>query len=193
MDYFKINLMPRHDPEFCFLRDYPEGVELNRYKFGKGEAFGDDYPDDPRIYMNKKERGLKLPSVVGNTRSMLIVHRDVKKIIEKNDPGPIEFLPLHIYNHKKRLASDEFFVVNPLGTWDCLDLDASEIDYLDGKVADVLELVLDRKKLEKAPDLFRVKEDPSVYVASRRLLEKIVGGKVKVTNLYIDPLPVAGE
>lgn len=175
------------------MRDFPEGVDLNRYKFSEGEAFGDEYPEDARIYMSPKEQGRTLPSLVGNTRSMLIVHRTVKEIIEANNSGPTEYLPLHIYNHKKRLASDEYFIVNPLGSWDCLDLGASKIEYMDGDVVGVDEMVLDPTKLKEVPDLFRVREDPSTYLGSQRLLERIVMGDLKPTNVYIDRLPVAGS
>jgi hypothetical protein len=193
LHYYKINLMPRHNPDFCFLQDFPQGVGLNRYKFGKGEAFGDEYPEGARVYMSSKERGMKLPSLIGNIRSMLIVHQGVKETIEKMNKGPTEYLPLQIFNHKKRLASDEYFIINPLGGWDCLDLSASKIDYLDGKVADVLEIVLDKEKLKRVPELFRIREDTTVYVASHTLMQAVVKGDPKPTNLYIDKLPVAGE
>lgn len=193
MHYYRINIMPHHHPEYCFLRDFPEGVGLNRYRLTQGEAFGEEYPADPRVYMSPKEKGRALPSLVGNTRSMLIVHRDVKETIEANNRGPTEYLPLHIYDHRKRLASDEYFVVNPLGAWDCLDLDASVIEYLDGEVVGIETMVLDPEKLDSVPDLFRVREDPSIYLASQRLLERIVLGDLKPTNVYIDRLPVRGR
>jgi hypothetical protein len=124
---------------------------------------------------------------------MLIVHREVKDVIAEVNEGPTEYLPLRIYNHKKRLASDEYFIVNPLGAQDCLDLSASKIEYMGKKIVAVKSIVLDRKKLEKAPDLFRVREDTTVYVASQRLLKRIMMGERTTTNITADVLPVAGE
>jgi hypothetical protein len=191
--YFRLNLMPRLNPDYCFLRDYPKALGLDTYKFGKGEEFGSDYPPDTRVDMSEREPGMKLPSLIGNTCNMLIVHREVKDVIAEVNEGPTEYLPLRIYNHKKRLASDEYFIVNPLGAQDCLDLSASKIEYMGKKIVAVKSIVLDRKKLEKAPDLFRVREDTTVYVASQRLLKRIMMGERTMTNITADVLPVAGE
>lgn len=193
MPYYLIELTPLEDPTFCLLRDYPEGVELDSYRFDEGEAFGDEYPADARVFMSRKEKGTRLGALVGNTCSMLILRRDVKEVLEADVDAPVEYLPLAIHDHKKRLASDDYFVVNPIGAFDCLDTEASDIEYLDDDVVGVDEMVLDPQKLEQAPDLFRVKEAPFEYVISEALLEKLRSSGIDLSNFHVERLPVAGE
>lgn len=193
MLYFAIDLMPRRVPDFCFLQDYPEDIGLAAWRFDEGEALGDDYPDDARVFMSKDEPGMQLASLIGNTRNMLIVHGAVKDVIEGHVAAEVEYLPLAIFNHKRRLASDEYFILNPIGGYDCLDHDASEIEYLDGEVVAVNEIALDPAKLEDAPHLFRVKESLSTYVASQALLDKLLLGDLEVTNFFVERLKIAGE
>lgn len=191
MQYFQLNPCPILDLQLCILRDYPEGLGPESYRFTMGEAFGDELPRRCKVYMSKKERGVKLASVVSNTCNVLIVHRSLKEIIEATNKGPTEYIELHIYNHKKRPASDEYFIVHPVGAWDCLDLKKSNIKWMGEKIVNVRKPVLDPKKLDGVPDLFRVKERPSILIISKNLVDKIRESDFEVTNF--EATPVAGS
>jgi len=171
MDYFLINLRPNENPDYCFLDDYPEGLGLKTWKLHKGVEIGADYPKGARVYMSDDEPGIQLPDLIGNTCSMLLVSRKFQESIRQVNQGPTEYLPVAIYNHKKRLASADYFIINPLGTYDCLDVEKSDIDYHEGQIVAVNEHVLDPRKLSSVPDLFRIREEPGAYVVSERLLE----------------------
>ena len=41
----------------------------------------------------------------------------------------IEYLPVTIHDHKGRVASDKYFIVHPLGTVDCIDIDRSKVKW----------------------------------------------------------------
>lgn len=41
----------------------------------------------------------------------------------------IEYLQVTLHNHKGRVASDNYFIVHPLGTVDCIDLDSSKVKW----------------------------------------------------------------
>jgi hypothetical protein len=41
----------------------------------------------------------------------------------------VEYLPVQIINHKKKLASKDYFILNPLSVVDCIDVDASEVEW----------------------------------------------------------------
>lgn len=185
MDFYLLNLMPDEHPEYCFLRDYPEGLGLKTWKLHDGVALGADYPKGARVYMSDDERGMALPDFVGNTCSMLIVSRRVQESLHRLNSGPTEYLPLAIYNHKKRLASADYFVVNPLGTYDCLDLARSDITYHEGQVVKVNEPVLDARKLAAVPELFRLREAPNAYVVSHRVVEDWIAMDPRPTNVFL--------
>lgn len=185
--YYIIATMPMDNRDYCFLEDTPEGTKAIDYKMATGEPMGADYPADPRIYMSDDHPGVKLPDLIGNTCNLLIVSRRIKDGIETATPGlQIEYLPVAIYNHKGRLASRHYFIVNPIGTFDCLDLARSTIEWSGKDIVEIEEYVLDPKKIDKAPDLFRIKEDPETYVMSKRLVKVLV--PLAPTNFLVDEL-----
>lgn len=186
MSFFLINNAPLEDEDYAFLEHTPDGTLDIDYKMAIGEPMGDDYPEGARITMDASHPGIQLADLVGNSCGLLIVSRRVKEGMARVVTAPVEYLPVAIYNHKKRLASRDYFIVNPLGTRDCLDLERSEITWSDGEVVDVDVFVLDPKKLDGAPDLFRIQEDPRTYVISERLAKELL--PLDPTNFLVDKL-----
>jgi hypothetical protein len=176
MGYGLLDLLNLDEPGFCVVDELPTGTGLDRVdaaRPARGEHASHIYPPDARVKMSSKFGGMELADFVSNTRGLLIVHKRVKEVIESINSGPTEFLPLAIFNHKGRLASADYYVVNPLGTWDVLDLNASDIQWSDGDVVALREIVLDREKMRNAPDLFRLKEDTSWYLISKRIASRL--------------------
>lgn len=188
MDYYEINTMPLVDPSYCFLDGEPKGTNMFTHRMSDGYAMGDKYPADAKMFMERDNPGTALPSLIGNTNEFLIVNSSVKEILEKSGV-PMECLPFTLYDHKKREASRDYFIVNPLGTFDCMDLKASEIEYSGEDIVGVDGIVLSRKKLESAPDFFRIQEVPSAYVISARTAAEIQ--KLQPTNFFVTKLDVA--
>jgi hypothetical protein len=178
--YFLINTLGDVDGERAILDKPPEGLGLRFHRPARGLKTADVYPKDARIRMSKRYRGVKLDSLIGNTNGYLIVKKPVQDVIEATcESVEIEYLPFTLYNQKNRVQSTEYVIVNPIGSLDCLNLKASEIEYLDepgdpyhGEVVDVEKVVLDPGKLgRKTPALFRIKEKPNQYVISEELAE----------------------
>lgn len=69
----------------------------------------------------------EIPSLVANTLSYFIASSQVKHIISSLNIDPIEYFPIAIYNHKCRVASRDYFIINPIGAFDCLKLETSTI------------------------------------------------------------------
>ena len=194
MKYYILRTLEQTKPEFCILHDYPEGMGLKTWKLGDGvELLDGEYPQDAKIFMSDEETGVELPDLVPNTGNMLIVSKRLKDGMSAVNRGPIQYLPLTIYNHKKRPASKDHFIVNPIGALDVLDTDASEIHYHRGEVLKVTKYVLDPEKLKHVPDIFRVKENPEAYVVSERIFtewRKIAPKPTNITFLILDdPTP----
>jgi hypothetical protein len=100
----------------------------------------------------------------------------------------IEYLPFTLINHKGRIHSTDYFIVNPIGALDCLDKQASTIEYMeDGRIIAVISYVLDPNKLTDAPDLFRIKEWPRKYVISERLASAFT--ESNFTNIILQEIP----
>lgn len=194
MKYFFIDPLGDPDGDWCTVEKPPKGMGLTVARPSKGRRVGEKYPSDAAIFMSPNYEGIRVGSVVGNTESYLIVAGPVKKVIEAHCKGAdIEYLPVALYDHKGRLSGADFFIINPIGAIDCLNLDASEINYLDapgdayhGSVVDVDRFVLDPKKVADAPALFRVHEDPYTYVVNGKLADSLRKGGF--TNIVLDEI-----
>ena len=173
MKYFMVDTLgDDQDRLLAFIDDPPDGLGLYTYCLTKGVPIANRYPEDAGIYLQPESPGIKLSSLLGNTQRYLIVHNDMKNIIEKYCDCKMEILPFTLYDHKRRVLSKEYWIVNPLGTFDCVDKDKSEIVYLDNTKADVVTVdrfVFEAQKLAEAPDLFRVPEYPTRYFISEDL------------------------
>lgn len=175
MDYFRLDTTPAEDPSFCILEHSPEGTERNSDMLSAGEPMGSAYPANPSWHMSKDFPGLKVPTLIASTARILVVHAVVKDLLVATGV-PLEALPFVLVDHKKHVASRDHFIVNVLGTRDCLNLEKSDIRWstdVPGAVVRVKKYVLDPRKLEGAPDLFRVKEDPPAIVMSTPLVKKL--------------------
>ncbi|MFY0562746.1 imm11 family protein [Archangium lansingense] len=182
MNYFILNLMPLVDKSYCVLGDLPDNLLSFSNRLSRGRPMGNDYPKDPQWRMSDTYGGIKLPSLIANTDSILVVERPLKEVFEATGVA-MECLPFVLVNHKGRVASRDYFIVNPLGNLDCLNLEKSEIEWLDDDVVGIEKFVLDTEKVKDAPDMFRVKEDRETIVISHRLADELK--KVKPTNVFL--------
>jgi len=187
--YFKINTMPK-DTAFAFTDDEPSGFEKG-YKLSDGDRVvdKDKYPADAHVRMSDAF-GRELGGLIGNTQSLLIVSKALKEQIDQVNADPVQIFPVGIYNHKNRLASADYFIVNPIGQRDCLDLEESEIEWDGDDVVSVEKFVLSEGKLDGAPDLFRVKEDPAAYIVSEHLARRWIKLDPRPKNVLLVELTV---
>jgi hypothetical protein len=185
MDYFRIELCPSVDKSLCVLEDGPEGTQPFSYAMARGETAAADYPADAKWFMHRRWSGIKLASLIANTANLLVVHKSLKGAIHKLGV-PVESYGFALYDHKKRLASRDYFIVNPLGRHDVLDLKASQIEWSPDDptaVVDVEEMVLDPRKIAKAPPLLRVQEDPEAILIERMAARKLAA--LDPTNFFL--------
>ncbi|MCP3169259.1 hypothetical protein LZ199_40820 [Myxococcus sp. QH3KD-4-1] len=161
------------------------GTNMLRYRMSMGVAMGDKYPSDAKWFMTDDAPGIKVPSLIATVTSLLVADRRMKEVIERTGV-PMECLPFTLYDHKKRVASTDHFIINPLGTFDCLDLKQSEIIYEGDEVVVVEKLVLSPEKLRSAPDIFRVEQEPHAYVLSHQLVDEL--RQLDPSNVYLTRL-----
>jgi hypothetical protein len=189
--YMVETLGDTNDDDLAFVEDYVSGLEMDDWKTGFGHPAQKGWPDDASIYL-RKTSGKKLADLVGTVTNNLIVSTRLRSLIAKHTKdAKVEYLPVRIHDHRKRLLSDEYVIVNPLGTMDCLDLEASDIlwDEDDPKKAlAVNTAVLSSKKVKRAPALFRLQEKPASYVISFDIAKPIHDGDY--TNVFWKKLEI---
>ncbi|ABC30227.1 hypothetical protein HCH_03481 [Hahella chejuensis KCTC 2396] len=195
MEYFELNsLGDLDDGDFCILDQAPEGMGAHYSRLCRGNSAVEYFPEDAVVHMSEDREGSKLASLVGNTKSFLIVHKDVKSIIEEKAGNKnIEYFPFTIHNQNNKPHSADYCFINPLIKLDCLDIEASEVQYWKDtdKVLDVGQFILDRKKVENAPAIFRVKEEIFTYVVNEDLANAF--RQKGFTNMILTKLQYANE
>lgn len=193
MDYFLFETTGNlNDESLCLIEDCPEGLEKKDYTLQLGQPCLPYFPESAVIRLREENRGIKLTHIIGNTKSYFIGSKLVKEIIELHCPNQnIEYLPFTLYNHKSRVHSTDYFIINPIGGFDCLNLAASGAVYSnkDGRLLTLKNYVLDTNKIKKAPHLFRIDVESYNYVVSEALAQAFVDGGV--TNFNATEMDVA--
>ncbi|WP_238384905.1 imm11 family protein [Hahella chejuensis] len=183
------------DDEGLVVLDHsPVGIGAHYSRLRGGKSVKDYYPENAVVHMSEDREGLKLASLIGSTESYLILHKDVKAIIESrigNDN--IEYFPFTLLNHKNKPHTGDYFFINPLTIMDCLDTKASQVKYWrdTDKVIDIGEYILDTQKVENAPAIFRVKEHVSSYIISEELVNDFI--QAGFTNLIMTKLKYSDD
>jgi len=173
MRYFIIETIGDvQDRKLAFIDNPPEGLGLYYYCMARGERIGARFPTDAKVFLESRSPGIKLPSLIGNALGYLIVNTEMKSVINECCKLEVETLPFTLYNHKKRIHSKDYWIVNPIGSIDCLNKAASEIIYATSSreaVVAVHKFVVDPSKISGEPNLFRVPEDREKYFIGESL------------------------
>jgi len=94
-----------------------EGVELlNQWPENVSCRMDNEYPKD--IQLTDNLFGGDYPVISSRLKDQIAALAGASKI---------EFLPVSILNHTGRVASKDYFILNPLGTVDCSDIDKSGV------------------------------------------------------------------
>lgn len=108
-----------------------------------------DYPND--VELSDNLYGTDLAIVSGR----------IKEIVEREAVHDrIEFLPLRVRNHKGRLEPDPYYLLHPLDCIDCIDLEASGVEWnqiTSDLISRMKGLVLRPEKIPADQRIFRLK------------------------------------
>jgi hypothetical protein len=142
----------------------------------------DEFPRDIQLADNMNAAGYK------------VISNSIKNMLVREESNNVEFLPISILNHKGRVASRDYFILNPLGTYNCIDLDGSGVKWNTIKkdlIVSCTQLVLMDDMIPVAHKIFRPKFWPMIILLRTELAEKLSGEHF--TGLYFkDPLKYKG-
>lgn len=167
----------------------PENVP-DAYELSEGVSRTDGFPSDAAYRMDPSfPRDVILPDAVKSRGGdgVPIVSPALRDLIASFDPPDIEYLPITIYDHKGRVASDEYVIANSYHVVDALDHDAMGIVWnpLDPMAIMTCERVaLDASTLGGAPVLFRAKNLEKRVLARRDLAGAIAEAGLTGTYFY---------
>jgi len=158
----------------------PKGIVGNKLALKYGGSLKGIYPENPMdVTLNLDEdrpKHIKLGSNISNTDSYVMVSSEVVTELKKHNIGEVDFWPFTLINHKGRTHSLDYSFVCPVNQFDAINEKLSEIDRdANGIAIGIDRTVLDNKKLENAPDMFRVND--LCLMAFSELLVNILRGK----------------
>jgi hypothetical protein len=182
-----------NDLTLCTIDRPPDNLGVKYYCMAEGKRIGNNYPSHASIRMSDEYSGVKLSSFLGNTQSYLIGSQAVKETIESYCSSEVEYLSFTLYSPRGTVHSTDYFIINPIGGFDCLKLSACDIKYLPGKttIVKIRKFVLDAAKIIDAPSLFRIKEAPAEYVIDDTLAAAFQSKRF--TNLVLNELEQVGD
>lgn len=181
-----------YEDGICVLQG-TEGVE-NSFEIKEGVSRLAGWPTDASAPMDKS-----FPKDIGLADSLIgcihvVISKRVRAFLEGEAVENVEFLPITIVNHKGRIASKDYFILNPLQSVDCIDMGASqaEKDSLDpGMIQGVNQLVLREDAVPKDAMVFRTKYWPGKILIRRDLADRM--NEAGLTGLYfIEPAEYTG-
>jgi hypothetical protein len=192
MRYFRIKLLgDEYDGERVFVDQRPLGLDGWDFCMAQGERIGDKYPPDAKVFLNDRYPGIKLTDFVSNSVCYLIVSQRMMEIVRANANVDIEYLPLAIFNHRKRPHASDYWIVNPIGTTDCLDRERSVLlrGEETGEITFVEQYAFRAEPLRASPpSILRVKETPWEYFVDEATARAFHGQRL--SNILIDIVPV---
>jgi len=188
MKFFLLNTMgDANDTNLCFIGTNIPGMGIEDWRLLKGEPMAQFFPADAKATMDDAHPGIKLASMIGNNQVFFIASSALRALVEKHCKTGVEYLPFTLLDHRKRLASKDYCLVHPIGTLDCLDEAASQIQYSKkGKAVGYGEFILDAAKIKDAPQIFRMSRFTAKIILGEALMNDIQAAGL--TNVVAAPL-----
>ncbi len=154
-------LFPKSLDDGAVLSAVPESGP-KAYKYKKGNPLLQDYPAHDKAIMvfdsvHYPDQN-KLYDIVPALDTVLVVNNRVKKVFDNLNIDTVEYLPIRLWDHQKSPVSDDYYILNPLGSIDFIDMEKSEyaMGALDkSQIRDIDDLVVSMDKIPKEAKIFR--------------------------------------
>jgi len=154
-------LFPRMYKDGAVLSAVPDGGP-KAYKYRHGKPLLRNYPALAQAVMlfdsiNYPSHS-KLYDILPAMDSVLVVNDKVKELFTSLKLDSIEYLPVQLWDHQEVPVSDNYYIVNPLGNIDFIDMARSDYvlnPLVEGQVDDIDELVINYDNIPSHAKLFR--------------------------------------
>jgi len=163
-----------YEEGYCVIKP-PVGIE-KAYQLGEGKPRSADWPADARCEMDPDfPKDIQLADSLYGA-GLRVASGKLKEFIQREQADHIEYLPLTIINHKGRIASKDYFILNPIGAVDCIDTQQSNVEWnpIDPELIDECDqLVIEGDQVPADRFVFRPKFLPSLILIRKVLAEKM--------------------
>jgi hypothetical protein len=140
-----------------------------------GLAFASAFPKDAQFRMSREfKKDTALTDDISNGTLVKVCSPKLVEFLQKLKVPGVEYLPVRILDHKGKVASADYRIVNPCPPQDVLDVKASGPRYsqmLKTEIVELKKLVVDPRKLEPGVRIFRIKGFTKPVLVDRKLAE----------------------
>jgi hypothetical protein len=165
----------KNEGNSCVLMP-PEGVARD-WELLKGVPRAIGFPDDAILRMSSAHpRSMGLLDSVMNLAALVVVSRRLQSFLEALALKNVEYLPVTIINHKRRVASKDYFIVHAVVPQDCLDVGRSGVVYneiIPADISTVDDLTIEPARVEPGVRMFRIARFGYPMVVDRELALQI--------------------
>jgi hypothetical protein len=181
-----------YEEGYCVIKA-PVGVE-KAYQLDEGVSRIEGWSSDIVCKMNQEfPKDIQLVDNLYGA-GLVVISKYIRELLISEQVKSVEYLPVTILNHKGRIASKDYFILNPLDVVDCIDVEKSAVEWnlIDTDLIDSCEkLVLKANLVEEHFDIFRPKFWPYLILIHSELTDKLFNAGF--TGLYFrDPLEYTG-
>lgn len=132
----------------------------DEFELAWGVSRARGWPGAARFEMNKKHpKDIRLADFLWNMSSLIVASLRVKELLEAEKVKGVEYLPVSIVNLKGRKEKAPYFLVNPVGLVDCIDVGKSRFtkSAIDPEeFMSVRKLVINPSRIRADARLFRM-------------------------------------
>ena len=179
---------------YAWLSDHtPAALKDVDVALQSGDPVGANFPNDI-VFDLSPDHGIQLSDSLGNTSLFHVVSGRLKAAVDKTGV-PVEFHRVQIRNHKKRIVRDPYYVMNLLGTIDCMDRVKSDWDensLVPGEAGLIRRLVLDLSKIPDNLPILRLSAQPEVVLVQIDLAREIFR-KLEYRGMIFKKIELFGE
>lgn len=161
--------------EACVLKDIT-GID-QQYRLNDGTPLAREFPANVSFHMDPDyPTDLLLVDNLLNADMLIVASTRLKEFLEARHLEKIEYLPVHIIDHKGRDTGGDYFIVHPVEPVACVDENASvfERDFLMPDAYSSFEqLVLDESRIPPGREIFRLQGFWDLTLVRRDLAEAL--------------------
>lgn len=149
------------------LAGFPKS-KIKAFRYAEGKRLAKEFPKKATVQfadMFKARRTLN--DFVFNLEQALFVSSKVRDILDQLEVPDLEFLPVTIKDHKGAVAADDYFILNPIGQQDVIDMKKTKAlmdRLLEDEIFRIKKLALQPKAVPKGPCLFRAARMPRLIL-----------------------------
>jgi hypothetical protein len=160
---------------FCVIGN-PKGF-AKQFLLLDGVPLLEQWPEDVVCKMSPKyPKDIKLADNLYGCGYTIVSGRLRERIPAPEGGRQIEFLPVTILNHKERVASKDYYILNPVGSVDCIDIEKSGVVWnaIDNKIISTFaQLVLKDEAIPPGAAVFRPTYRTRTILARRSLADQL--------------------